>query len=532
MKVDCTNLLLVKNFNTVYIDGSTKNYKSMVIDKNSGCIVEMMESDNPDCDLSNTEIIDLNGKFVMPGMIDAHIHLYDGGIFGKWLDLSSCKNIDDMILEVNKYKKVKDYDSEWIIGFGFTDEAFGGKDKVNISSLDLVENQTPLIIMKAGGHSALINSKALEKFPVENILDHPEVTNDLLSYKDGKFSGEVSEVAMKAYMEMSGANGLKPSYRQKVIKDTIDYLLSHGVTSVLDITYHDWIFEDYKTLRENGDLKLRIRSLLYGIERSKRDTMIRQLDSNDESLKIVGSKYFTDGSISSYTAYLKEPYHGSEDGNRGILCVEKDNFEDMLKEDSKLGLQSIVHCIGDGAIDFCLNSFENSIGDVRSSRARIEHSTILDEELMEKIKRLKPVITYQQGELTEGVINMYRKRLGDERIHHLDEVRFMIDNDINVAFSSDWPYINPPEPFNILDVYMNQNKEVSVNEMLNIYTKGNAKAMFDENLLGELKNGYKADFIVLNTDPVNLDFSSGGNLSDIIVEKTFVGGREVYKRDN
>ncbi len=515
--------LSITNAKILTMQNDSRIYRSMLINLDNGLIEEVNTKSNPNYYGKEIEIIDLYRKTVMPGFIDAHIHLYDGGVFSKWLNLTNCKNLSEIKESLNEYLYQGEY-LNWIIGYGFTDEAFGGIDNVNIKTMDTLTSDKPMLWIKNGGHSALLNSRALKEYPISNIKDYPNIDESLIEYKNGQFTGVLKEIAYKTYMDKSGASVVKD--KPNLIMDTINYLSSQGITCIHDNTFDKEIFQVYRQLENENKLNLRINSFLYGYDQEKRAELIPYLNETSELIRIIGAKYFIDGSINSKTAYLREPYLDSDD--RGLICVDKSLLMEKMDHDISLNLQPIMHCIGDGGIEFCLDIISDKISDTNLVRPRLEHCTVLSEDLMERLKGIKPIITYQQGELNDDVLSLYQKRLGKQRMTHLDEVRFMLDNSIPVAFSSDWPYINPPEPLTMLEYYKQQNNDVSIKEMLTIYTKYNAYAGYDESSLGVIKEGYNADFLVLSDNPFNKHFNSERPLDDIQIKKTFINGRKVY----
>lgn len=531
------------NANIITMDNNHQFAKSILV--NNGIILDVSNEAFPEkYNTTDIDIYDLNGKTIMPGFIDTHIHLFDGGKFRKNLNLENCHNISEISDSIKIYSKKMNAGKEWIVGYGFTDKMFGGIQNINRTTLDKIEGEKPVLLIKNGGHSCLVNSKALEKYPIEKLKSYirgDSIDIDSLIIKDdkGKLSGVFLEILYKVFLDIVEKNE-KPDY-EAIAVDTIQYLLSHGVTTVHDNTFYRKNYNVYKKLKDENNLNIRVNCWLYGYKKS-RNQLEHLIKYNDDRLKITGAKYFLDGSINSRTAYLREPYSDIEsanydNSNRGLLLLDKNKLMELIKHDKEMGLQTIIHCIGDGAIEFYLDILNEHFNKTDISenqehyrtKPRIEHCTILSDDLLKKLIRLKPIVTYQQGELTQKVLCMYEKRIGKKRMNHLDEVRFMIDNNIPVSFSSDWPYINPPEPLNMLEQYKTQNNSVTIKEMLEIYTKGNAYAGISEAFLGVIGKNYFADFIVLSDNPLKEEYIKEKALSDIKVEQVYSNGKLVYQ---
>lgn len=482
-------------------------------------------------DSNGIEVFDACGKAIIPGFVDAHIHLVDGGVFKSRLNLRNCKKPSEMRAAIKEY--VSKSRQEWVIGYGFTDDMFENR-KLSKALIDKIEHEKPVILIKSCGHSALVNSKAVDYINGDEIFTDDDYEKLIETDNEGRLTGVLFE---SAYRKVIGFIEKKHGLDyKKIITDTIRYLLSQGITTVYDNTFHKNIYEVYRNLRREDKLKLRIQSWLYGYDKDKRSEMASYTMNGDDMLNVAGAKYFLDGSITSNSAYLRSPYSDDSE-NKGMLLIDVDTFYERLKEDISANLQPVAHCIGDASIELYLDIIDKLCDEKEFSnklkhiRPRIEHCTLLAPDLMQRLIHMKPVITYQQGELNDAMIGMYCRKLGKDRTAHLDEVRFMLDNDIPVAFSSDWPYINLPEPFSSLDSYRSRNDEVSLFELFNIYTQSNAYAGRMEDRIGILAKSYYADFVVLNKNPFDKESAGWKTLSDINVCNTFVNGRLVYKNE-
>ncbi len=522
-----TKKLAVINADIHTMDKDIPTARSMLINSNGKIEDVSGESFPTSYDSVGIDVFDANGKTVIPGFIDAHIHLVDGGVFKARLNIKECKSIDEV------RASLKDYSSstsqEWIIGYGFTDSMFDNR-RLNKDLIDEIESNKPVVLIKSCGHSALLNSKAIHEIPLNELFTGDEFNQLVEKDNEAQLTGVFFESTYRKIIDF-----VEKKYGvdyETVITDTIDYLLSQGITTIYDNTFHKNIYDIYRTLKSENRLRFRIQSWLYGYDNDKRDELLPYALSGDDMLNVVGSKYFLDGSITSTSAYLRSPY-ATPKNNRGMLLIDPDKLFEQIKKDVKANLQPIAHCIGDGSIELYLNIIDRLYGEaeiksqLKNNRPRIEHSTILAPDLLDRLKHTKPVITYQQGELNDKIVEMYRMKLGEDRIKHLDEVRFMLDNDIPVAFSSDWPYINSPEPFASLESYRSRNEDVSLYELISIYTKGNAYAGRLESNIGVLSKDYNADFIVLRENPFKEKHLS---FSEIDIQHTFINGREVYQR--
>ena len=307
-----------------------------------------------------------------------------------------------------------------------------------------------------------------------------------------------------------------------------------GLTSVHDARVVRDEFITYQEGRDAGDLSLRVYALMYHPHfRSLQEAGLKT-GFGDDNLRLGGIKMVADGAIAARTAYLSEPYIGS-DCDHGILAMSAEEIEENVMEMHRAGFQVCIHANGDLAIDMVLNAYEKAqAADPRPNpRHRIEHCTLVNPDILTKMHRLGTIATpfctyvYHHGEK----MPFY----GEERLQWMFAQRSFLDYGVVGTGATDYP----PGPFEPLlgiqscvtrtDSRGNvwgPNQKVTVEEALRIYTLHSAYASFEEDLKGSIEVGKLADLVVLGADPTQVDPMT---IKDITVERTIVGGETVYE---
>ncbi len=308
-----------------------------------------------------------------------------------------------------------------------------------------------------------------------------------------------------------------------------------GLTSVHDARVSNDELFTYQAGRDNGDLTLRV-YMLMGVDHfpALRDAGVKT-GLGDERLRVGGIKMVSDGAIATRTAYLSEPYVGSED-DHGIRAMTPEETEANVMEIHKAGFQVCIHANGDLVIDMVLKAYEKAqdASPRRDARHRVEHCTLVNPDLLSRLKALGCVVTpfctyvYYHGEKMQFY--------GEDRLQWMFAQRSFIDYGINSTGATDYP----PGPFEPLmgiqscvtrtdssGILWGPDQRITVQEALKIYTLNGAYASFEENLKGSIHAGKVADLVVLGADPTRVDPMA---IKDIPIEQTIVGGEAVYER--
>jgi predicted amidohydrolase YtcJ len=485
---------------------------------------------------NGTSVIDLEGKTVLPGFIDTHVHLDDFGLTLRTLNLEDAKSVDEvkglLAGRVNGTPK-----GEWVIGRGWNENRLKERRLLTRWDLDEVSPGNPVYLHHFTCHATLLNSKGLEASGIDRHTKPPAG-----GWIDVDASGEPTGFLRSnaRFMAPVGLNGVRPRPDLGTLREAIligvAEAVKYGLTGIhVPSADHDEI-KVTQELAEEGRLPIRI-TLLPKVELLDH---ILQLGIHsglgDEMLRIGAIKIFSDGSLIAKTAAVKEPFEG-EPNNLGLLN-DKEVFTKQIIEANRAGMQIAVHAVGDRAIEEVLEAYEKALKDTprRDHRHRIEHGSIVPMTLREKARRLGVVIS-TQPELVTRNGDGFEASLGEKRMRYTYPIKSLLEEGVVVSGSSDCPltYCNPlkgiwsavsRESENSGRVITPEEK-VSIDQAIHMYTVNAAYVGFEENLKGTIEEGKLADFTVLSKDPYTVKTD---DLTKILVEMTMVGGKVVYDR--
>jgi predicted amidohydrolase YtcJ len=478
-----------------------------------------------------TRQLDIGGKTVVPGFIDAHTHPSYAGIRHlRWedCDLRSIAEIQSAIRE----RAAKTPAGDWVIGFKYDDTKTKEGRRLTREDLDSAAPQHPVFIEHRGGHTAYVNSLALKR---------TEVTDETADPAGGKFdrdaagrlTGGLRENATEPFRKIIPTHFTRDEMRQGV-KLISQMMVRSGVTSVHDAQGAPEDLLAYQDAREAGELSFRVYCFLqYQFLDQMKAAGVRT-GFGDEWVRIGGIKLVCDGSISERTARLSQPYVGRPN-DYGILVSSEDELYAAARKAHEAGWQVGTHSNGDAAIDIMLRIYERLQREMprRDPRYRLEHCTVINPSLVQRIRALGAIPTpfstyvYYHGEKM--------REYGPERLDWMFAVRSFLDAGIRVTQASDYPP-GPFEPMMALrsevtrtdshGVLWGPRQRVTVEEALRVGTINGAYASFEENRKGSITAGKLADLVVLGRDPLRVDPMS---LIDIPIERTMTGGRWVYE---
>ena len=480
-----------------------------------------------------TRVIELDGRFAMPGFIDTHTHFLDGGFRLSAVDLRDADSPEEFARRLAEYAERLD-EGEWILGGDWDHEMWGG-ELPDRSWIDDATPDNPVFVTRLDWHMALANTKALEVAGVAADAVSPgggEVVRDASGRLTGVFKDEA--------MPMVAAHIPTPSAAQRdsALLAAMEHAASLGVTGVTDMgSWED--LETYERARRSGDLTLRVYAY---VPLSTVDSLTRRVEEagkGDEWLRIGGLKGFVDGSLGSGTAAFETPYT-DEPGNTGLFVTTMEELRTQIAKADDAGLQVAIHAIGDRAIRMLLDLYEDQEAQngPRDRRYRIEHAQHLGGSDVGRFGRLGVIAAMQPYHAIDDG-RWAERRIGAERARLTYAFRSLLDSGAVVVFGSDWT-VAPLDP--LLGLYAavtrrtldGSNPEgwvpeqkIDVESALRGYTASAAWAGFWETKTGTLRPGLLADIVVLDESPFAV---APERLPDVRVDLTIVGGREVYSR--
>jgi predicted amidohydrolase YtcJ len=490
-----------------------------------------------------TQVIDLGGRFVMPGFNDAHLHLADAGLKKLNVDLTGVKNLDEFRARIQAKVKTAKPD-EWILGGGWDETMWRGQALPNRWDLDEISEGHPVFLDRVDWHLAVANTRALQLANITSASHDPEggtIDRD----GNGQPTGILRDTAQKAVYAV-----LPPPTRERLrqgLELALADLSQHGITSAQDYS-PDWRnFQIYEELEKEGKLPVRISEWLPFDEtipelQKKRDSHTR----TDLMLHTGMLKGFMDGSLGGHTAALLEPY-ADEPNNSGLPRYEAVKLNEMARERVLAGFQLGFHAIGDKGVQLALDAYAGAEQAARDQkvkapdgsedfRLRIEHAQITTPAQIERFKSLDVIASMQPSHLLNDM-RWAQDRLGPKRAATSYAWAALLHEGVTLAFGTDYP-VEPITPFRGLYAavtrksedgkleYFPENK-LTMDEAIAAYTTGSAFAEFEEKEKGKIAPGMLADFVVLDQDVTAL---SPEKILTTKVLRTVVGAKTVYER--
>ncbi len=500
---------------TMDIDGTPPLAEAVVIDGDR--ITYVGDGKGLGAELTHgKELIDLEGRTVVPGLIDSHVHLVEMARSRLGLDLGGCRSVGDA-LDLIRQETDRRPEGEWVIGYNWDESRWKEDRSVTIEELDGVSPRHPVVLKRICQHLVLVNTPAL------GFARIPKGTEGLcLDPKTGNPSGIVQQDARQI---VESHLKFPPQKLYAAMETTQREMLSLGITSVHDMG------SDFRLLqRASSEGRLAIRTHLYVGEHElpeiDRDGTLRE--GHDSHLRVAGVKFFIDGSIGAHSAALLEPYADGK-GGCGRLRWDKNTLKGLVSDLHERGWQVALHAIGDRAVTVALEVLERAQRDSPGGepRHRIEHCELLPVGALEQIKDLGVIVSAQPNfvSMWGQPGGMYEKRLGKRRWEAVDPWGRFHRESIPLAFGSDgmpvgplygaWSAVNHPIHESRLDPV----------DALRSYTHGGAFASFEEETKGPISQGKVADMVVLSGDPTT---TPRIEIKDIKVEMTILGGNILY----
>mgnify|MGYP006285681497 FL=1 len=468
---------------------------------------------------TDTRVVSLDGRAVLPGFVDAHTHLPMVGRRLVHADLSVDARDDALdrlreravaVAEGGDGRDEAARGREWVQGFGYDESRWDDDGYLTRAELDAVSDSLPVVAFREDMHVASVNSAALDRLGLAAGDHGGDVQGD------DEATGVLVESAVDDVWD-----AVAPSRAE--MRDLLEAAQRHanerGVTGVHDMVRNSHAPEVYRDLEAADELSLRVR-LNYWSDHLDCLTDVGLRTNHGAGLVTVGAiKTYTDGSFGGRTAKLSELYADAD--TTGQWVVPPEELHDLVRRADAAGFQLTAHAIGDEAVDAVLDAFEAVAGD--GQRHRIEHAELTDDEAIERMREAGVVASVQPNFLKwadEG--GLYERRLGDRRTE-TNRYRAMVDAGVPLAFGSDCMPLDPLLGVDHAVTAPAAEQRLTVTEALRAYTAGGAYAGFDEDRLGTLALGTRADLVVLDESPWD-----AGRIRDIDPVLTVVDGRVVY----
>ncbi len=462
-----------------------------------------------------TKVISLDGKTVLPGLIDTHIHVADFGRCLLWLDLTAAESISDL-QGMLKEKARQTPIGKWIIGRGWNHNRFKEQRMPTTLDLDAAAKDNPVILYHESAMICAVNTKALQLAGLTKQIAVPKGGSIDKNPKTGELTGILRD---------SAANLIW----QAVPEPTADELLEAtalackkiaeaGLTSVHWLVLSEIELSIIQKLHAQKRLPFRVNLVMPQELMGK----MANFKIHDALLQFGGITIVVDGYLDSKEAALFKPYN-DEPNNRGKLMCTEEELAASVRQVLAVGVQPVILAMGDKAIDTTLNVIEQTPS---QTRFRIEQAAVLNKDLVKRLKKQNVVISVQPKVVsTEFSVWSAIKRLGKERAMWLHPLKTLIDEGVKVAGGSDCP-MEPLSPLlGIQEVVLRAEfpeQRLSVEEALRMYTLDAAYTSGDEDAKGSIEEGKLADLTILSADPFAIEAKK---IKDINVEFVIVDGR-------
>ncbi|MBM7543032.1 amidohydrolase [Amphibacillus cookii] len=483
------------------------------------------------------EEVDLTGKYIFPGFVDSHLHIIGQGEKLAHLDLSACMSAAEVLACVRE--RVKSMPSgHWLFGEGWNDNQWNEQRIIDCKELDDISTHHPIVLTRVCRHALIANTKAIELAQLTEGVEDPQggkVIRDDNNRMTGYFLDTAQDLIKQAVPDRS-TEELK-----QLIDLSIDYLLRLGLVGghSEDLAYYgkgsfDKVSQAYKQSIDGDARKFRAHLLVH---HDVIDDFAKQSLRYKEGTPFVeygAMKIFADGALGGRTAWLEASYH-DDPSNTGLAIHTNEELESLIAKARSLQLPVAVHAIGDGAINIVAQLLV-AYPLAQGYRDRIIHAMIVNQPLINKLSKLNVVLDIQPTFVSSD-FPWVIQRLGSERVKTAYPWRTFLDHGIACAAGSDAPIedVNPlygieafVERRSTIDQQIyNAEQQLTVYQAISLYTKGSAYVIGKEQETGLIKEGYLADFTILEQDPFQVEKHM---IHKINVGMTVVDGTIVYHR--
>lgn len=517
---------------TLTADGQVIHFSGLLI--RDGKVVKLLQRGDKKPDKLDWRA-DMKGRVMIPGMIDAHGHVMELGFRALELDLSGTKSIDEALARIRAYAAANP-DRKWIVGGGWNQETWGLGRFPTAAELDAVVGDRPVWLARADSHAGWANSAAMRAAGVTAKTATPaggRIEKTAAGAPSGVFVDAARQLIQKVVPVPT------PRERNAAFLRAQEELLSVGVTATADMgtSVDDWL-----TFRRMGDLGLlRERIMSYGLGVETALAVGGQGPTPwlyADKLRMGGIKLYADGALGSRGAWLKAPYSDAPKESGAGFLTDAQLLNNMSRGVMD-GFQIAVHAIGDRANQQVLDAIDELADSYKGDRRwRIEHAQIVDPVDLPRFGKHGIVASMQPTHATSDM-HMAETRLGTARLAGAYAWRTMLKNGAHLAFGSDYP-VERPNPFVGWAAAMTRTdangepfggwrpeEAVSREQAWRAFTIDAAYAGFAEDRFGRLAPGMRADFVILDRDPM---LASPADLRATQVIETWVGGEKVWER--
>lgn len=481
--------------------------------------------------------VDMHGRTVLPGLIDAHGHVFSlGGVLTQ-LDLSATTSLDGALQAIADYARANPHNA-WLLGRGWNQENWKLGRFPTAADLDGAVADRPVWLARVDGHAGWANRRALAAAGITRATPDP-VGGKIMRDANGEPTGVLVDAA-KDLMEKVVPPQTEAGSRLELDR-ALGQIASVGLTSVHDAGIGVGADRLYRDYADHGKLTARIYAMIGGtgadFDQLAKNGPLKDYAHGMYALRAV--KLYADGALGSRGAALLAPY-SDEPSSHGLLFHKDAEIDAMMKKAMARGYQVNVHAIGDAGNRQILDAYRKEVGATRSAalRHRIEHAQVVALSDIPRFKALGIIPSMQPTHATSDK-NMAEQRLGHERIKGAYAWRSFLQQGSRIACGSDFPVESPNPFFGIHAAVTREDasgqpiagwypeQAMSLKEAFRCFTLDAAYAAHQEATLGSLEPGKWADFIVIDRDLFTMP---SYDIHKTAVLETWVAGREVYHK--
>ncbi len=492
---------------------------------------------------ASTHLIDLQGKTVVPGFNDSHLHFLSSAIAMTTVQLYATTSILEVIQRGKEFleKRIETLDAP-LFGRGWNQDYFTDDARLlNRHDLDQISSRIPIVFSRACGHLSVCNSKALELLGITKHTPQPDGGKFDLD-ADGNPNGIFRENAILLLEELH--KPLTESDQVALLKNIGSIANSYGITSVAtnDLTFgQDGFAEMEAAFQKYTETSPSVRvyhQMSFRDVDALKQRIAEGYHRNETPFHRYGPlKLFVDGSLGARTALMRQPY-ADDPSTSGIACMTQETLENWVETANEAQIQVAIHAIGDGAMSRVLDAYQKIQTSGNPLRHGIVHCQITDSEILDRFKNLD-ILAYVQPIFLHYDMHIVQQRVGEQLASTSYAFNTMENLGITTAYGTDSPveglnvFHNIHCAVNRMDLQMFPSEGYQTHEKVDLmtaidrYTLGGAFASFEEATKGRLMDGYVADLVVLDQPILEMDPLQ---LKDVKIAMTMVDGKIVYKK--
>jgi len=515
--------LIVKGAKIYTIDSLMNTATIMVI--NQGKIVAV-GGDELLAKYQSDSILQADGKFIYPGLIDAHSHFYGLGAYMQTVDLTNTKSWDEVLIRCKEF--VAKSNPQFLTGRGWDQNDWAVKNFPTNEALNKLFPDIPVLLKRVDGHAAIANKKALE---LAQININTKIDGGELIKSSNKLTGVLIDNAVDLVQEK-----LPKPDRASIATSLLmaqQVCIDLGLTSVCDAGLDTEVIDIIDSLQKSKQLFIRVYAMISANDKQV-DEWLNRKPVKTDLLNVSSFKMYADGALGSRGACLLQPYHDQHQ-HHGLILTPLSKMEAYVKRISKSPYQLNTHCIGDSANRFVMQLYGKYLGENNNRRWRIEHAQVVHQNDFNLFGKYNIVPSVQP---THATSDMYwaEDRLGKERIKGAYALKTLLKQNGWLPLGTDFP-VEPPQPFytyyaaverkdaqQFPETGFQMQDALTREEALRGMTIWAAKSAFEENIKGSLEAGKLADFIIMDLDLLQADMRT---IRDTKPSAVYVGGNKV-----